>query len=91
MDGMTTACRRDPQAEVEILRDQNERLKAAILDIDAHATGLGGDEDGFITGGYIVSVGSLHRALGIIGHTAVKCRTCGPESHDCTGGSNGAS
>lgn len=49
-----------------------ERLTAAILDIDAHATPIGADEDGFATGGYLVSIGSLHRALGLIGHTSRK-------------------
>lgn len=46
------------------------KLKAAILDIDAHATPLGEDEDGFATTGYLISVGSLHRALGLVGHGA---------------------
>lgn len=53
-----------------------ERLKAAILDIDAHATPLGEDDDGFITGGYTITVGSLHRALGVVGHGSVPCRVC---------------
>lgn len=65
------------------LQDQVRRLEEAILDIDAHATGVAVDEDGFNTGGYLVSIGSLHRALGVIGHTSVPCRECGPESHDC--------
>ena len=60
-------------AEIDTLREQAEALKAAVLDIDAHATPLGEDEDGFITGGYIVSVGALHRALGVVGHAARKC------------------
>ena len=55
-------------------REQVEALKAAVLDIDAHATPLGEDEDGFTTGGYIVSVGALHRALGVVGHAARKCK-----------------
>lgn len=54
--------------------DRTERLTAAILDIDAHATPFGEDEDGFVTGGYLVSVGSIHRALGIVGRSAAKCR-----------------
>lgn len=61
------------QAENARLREQAEALKAAILDIDAHSTAMGEDGDGFITGGYIVTVGSLHRALGAVGHTARKC------------------
>lgn len=63
----------DLQAENARLRAQAEALKAAILDIDAHSTAMGEDGDGFITGGYIVTVGSLHRALGAVGHTARKC------------------
>ena len=59
-----------------------DRLRAAISDIDAHATPLGEDEDGFVTGGYLISVGSLHRALALAS-TAPPCRVCGPESHDC--------
>ncbi len=46
-----------------------DALTAAILDIDAHSTPMGEDADGFVTGGYIVTVGALHRALGLIGHT----------------------
>lgn len=57
-----------------------ERLRAAILDIDAHATPFGEDEHGFVDGGYLVTVGALHRALGLIGHTARKCPQC-PHPH----------
>lgn len=63
--------------------DHVDRLRAAILDIDAHATGLGEDENGFVAGGYVISIGSLHRALGIVGHPSRKCRLCGPERHLC--------
>lgn len=49
-------------------------LTAAILDIDAHATAMGEDKDGFVADGYIITVGSLHRALGLIGHTAPRKR-----------------
>lgn len=59
------------------------RLRAAILDIDAHATPYGEDEDGFVNGGYLISIGCLHRALGVVGHSAAKCRFCGPEAHGC--------
>lgn len=45
--------------------EENNRLRAAIEDIDAHATPLGTDEDGFVSTGYLISVGCLHRALGI--------------------------
>ena len=48
-------------------------LKAAILDIDAHAAPFGDDADGFVTGGYIISTGCLHRALGVVGHSSRKC------------------
>jgi len=70
-----------------------DRLRAAILDIDAHATPLGHDEDGFVTGGYLVSVGAMHRALGVAqGAAAVlrevpanplPCATCHPS--ECAG------
>ena len=49
-----------------------DELTAAILDIDAHATPYGYDADDFVSGGYIVSVGAMHRALGLVGHTAPK-------------------
>jgi len=58
-----------------------EAVKNAVLDIDAHATPLGEDDDGFVTGGYVISVGSLHRALGVIGHTAPLCKEC-PHPHE---------
>lgn len=51
-------------------RQKADSLTEAILDIDAHATPLGEDADGFVSTGYVVSVGSLHRALGVVGHTA---------------------
>jgi predicted RNase H-like nuclease (RuvC/YqgF family) len=40
-------------------------LEAAIRDIDAHATPLGGEE--FVDGGYLISIGCLHRALALLG------------------------
>ena len=43
-----------------------QMLEAAILDIDAHATPLGEDTDGFVATGYLISVGCLHRALGVV-------------------------
>lgn len=56
--------------------DESARLRAAVLDIDAHATPIGladpDDPDGN-PAYYAVTVGSLHRALGIIGHTAARC------------------
>lgn len=48
------------------------KLEAAVLDIDAHATPFSEDEDGWITR-YLMGVGALHRALGLIGHSAPKC------------------
>lgn len=69
--------------EERLSADYVAKLETAILDIDAHATALGTDEQGFVTGGYIISVGSLHRALGVVGHTAPLCPSCKPESHDC--------
>lgn len=53
-----------------------DELRNAILDIDAHATPFGTDDDGFVSGGYLISVGSLHRALGVVGHSAAKCGGC---------------
>jgi hypothetical protein len=63
--------------------DRMKALEAAILDIDAHASPLGEDVDGFVAGGYIISVGSLHRALGLIGHTSRRCKLCGTDEHAC--------
>lgn len=65
------------------LMDRADRLEAAILDIDAHATALGEDGQGFVAGGYIITVGSLHRALGVVGHPAARCLRCTPANHDC--------
>ena len=50
-----------------------QKFKAAILDIDAHATPLGEDDEGFVAIGYAISVGSLHRALGLVGHSSARC------------------
>jgi hypothetical protein len=65
------------EAQKAWLRFRRERdtLKGAILDIDAHATPYGDipDEPGYV-GTYLVTAGSLHRALGKIGHTAPKCQ-----------------
>lgn len=55
------------------LEKECDTLRAHILDIDAHATPVGEDEDGFVTGGYLISVGALHRALGKVGHSAPSC------------------
>lgn len=62
----------DAYNEAAELDAENERLRLAILDIDAHATPLGEDDDGFVSVGYAISVGCLHRALGLVGHSAPK-------------------
>jgi chromosome segregation ATPase len=59
---------------IATLEAENAKLKAAILDIDAHATPLGTDADGFVSTGYVISVGCLHRALGLIGYAALEAR-----------------
>ena len=66
------------KAENARLTSEVSRLRAHILDIDAHAAPFGEDANGFVTGGYVISVGSLHRALGAVGHTAPKCTTENP-------------
>jgi hypothetical protein len=58
----------------DYLAQRVKALELAILDIDAHAHAMGSDEDGFNSGGYIISIGSLHRALGLLGRTAAKPR-----------------
>ena len=65
----------DVEDTIAALRTQLEQAQAAILDIDAHAAPMGKDADGFVTVGYVVSVGSLHRALGKVGRTSPKCST----------------
>lgn len=67
----------------EYVPSQEDRLRDAILDIDAHATPYGEDEDGYVNGGYLISVGSLHRALGVVGHSMAKCKACEARDHDC--------
>lgn len=78
-------------AEVDRLRERVAKLEAAILDIDAHATPMGEDTDGFVAQGYTISVGCLHRALGLIGHTSPRVKECfvgidlahGPDCEGC--------
>ena len=50
------------------------RLRAHILDIDAHATPYGDlpDDPGYV-GTYLLTCGALHRALGTIGYSAPSC------------------
>ena len=69
--------------EMEACQAEVTRLRAAILDIDAHATPLSEDADGGVTGGYLISVGALHRAIGVVGHTSPPCRICKPSSTEC--------
>ena len=56
-----------PTGALQSLRDRVEALRFAIEDIDAHSTPMGTTDDGFADpeGGYLISVGSLHRALGL--------------------------
>ena len=62
--------------QLDQLYNERDRFKAAILDIDAHATPIGlanpNDPDGN-PHHYAVTVGALHRALGKVGHTAAPC------------------
>jgi hypothetical protein len=62
-------------AVMAVVQPEIERLRAHILDIDAHATPYGDipDDPGY-TGVYLVTAGALHRALGTIGHSAPKCQ-----------------
>lgn len=71
------------KAAIKHNRGLASRLREAVWDIDAHSTPLGSDEDGFVAGGYVVSVGAVHRALGIAGGTRKPCLLCKPSSHDC--------
>lgn len=54
--------------------DERDRLRAHILDIDAHATPYDDlPEDPGYVGTYLLTSGALHRALGSLGHSAAKC------------------
>ena len=62
-------------ARAERAETQAREYRQRILDIDAHATAYGvreGDFDGSPTA-YLITVGSLRRALGTVGHTAPPC------------------
>ncbi|MEW2300249.1 hypothetical protein AB0958_09740 [Streptomyces sp. NPDC006655] len=62
--------------QLDALYVERDRLKAAILDIDAHATPMGLADPNDPEGNphhYAVTVGALHRALGKVGHTAAPC------------------
>lgn len=62
--------------DLDQLHAERDQYRAAILDIDAHATPVGlanpDDPDGN-PHHYAVTVGALHRALGKVGHTAPLC------------------
>lgn len=63
------------QAEVDELRARVARLENAILDIDARAAPIGLLDENDPEGSpahYFVTTGSLHRALGVVGHCAAK-------------------
>ena len=53
---------------------REDRLREAILDIAAHATAINDshESDEWIDGFYVVTIGSIHRALGVIGHSSVR-------------------
>jgi len=59
---------------------ERDALAAAIKDIDDHATPLGEDEDGFVATGYLVSVGSMHRAINAL-HKVPDSLATRPEPH----------
>lgn len=46
--------------------DRIDKLETALRDIIDHATPLGSDSDEFVSTGYVVSVGCIHRAMGLI-------------------------
>lgn len=47
---------------VEALAAENIRLRAALVDVTEHATPIA-EDDGFVSVGYTVTVGAIHRAL----------------------------
>lgn len=62
------------QMELAKAKQETERLRGHILDIDAHATPYGDlPQDPGYVGTYLLTAGALHRALGKIGHTAPSC------------------
>lgn len=68
------------RAESGALRSRMVALQQAILDIDSHAVALGETEDGWSAIGYYIPLGPLHRALGVVGHSASKSVVVPPES-----------
>lgn len=63
--------------QLDRLYDERDQLRAAILDIDAHATPIGLADENDPDGNphhYALTVGALHRALGKVGHTAPSCQ-----------------
>ena len=64
----------EPTFTLAQLQEENAKLKAHILDIQAHSTPFGGlPEDPEFVGTYLLTVGALHRALGTIGHSVAEC------------------
>ena len=53
-------------------REENQCLRDAILNIDAKAVALAATRDDWTAVGYYLPIGPLHRALGMVGHSAVK-------------------
>jgi len=73
-DRLTASSITDEQ--LDALYAERDKLRASILDIDAHATPVGladPDEPEGNPHHYAVTVGALHRALGKVGHTAASC------------------
>ena len=62
--------------ETDDSKPVSDRAVTAIIDIAAHSTPFGEDDEGFVSGGYLVSVGAMHRALGVVGHSAAPCPAC---------------
>lgn len=49
--------------ELRAALDERDRLRAVVEDITEHATPIAEDDDGFVSVGYTVTVGAIHRAL----------------------------
>jgi hypothetical protein len=74
-------------AKLDAAERRVQELEAVILDIDSHATAVNAsDADAeWAETCYLVTIGSLHRALGVIGHSAVKS-SAAPVIHPCSHG-----
>jgi hypothetical protein len=62
-------------AGIDRLLDKVAYLTEAILKIDSDAVALGETEDGIVAVGYYVPIWPIHKALGLVGHSA-------PKDHD---------